>query len=74
MINFLGEKDYKGKLKIEGLVESLFIEGVLFYFYGKKMIVFFRKMGYVIIFDDNLEVVIEKVKRVKEVFKIKVEV
>jgi len=74
MINLLGEKGYKGRPKIEGLAESLSIEGVSFHFYGKKMTAPFRKMGHVTIVDDNLEVAIEKAKRVKEVLKIKAEV
>lgn len=56
------------------MAESLSIEGVSFHFYGKKMTAPFRKMGHVTILDDDLEVAIEKAKRVKEVLKIKAEV
>ena len=54
MINLLGEKDFEGMVKYEGLEKSLAMEGVKIHLYGKKTTKPFRKMGHVTIVNEDL--------------------
>lgn len=71
MVNLLGEADYTGKVKIEGLDEALAMSGVYIHLYGKKITKPFRKMGHVTILAENLEQLKEKAEKIKNLIKIK---
>lgn len=70
MINLLGEDGYTGDAIYEGLEEVLKIKGLHVHLYGKKLTKPFRKMGHITIADPNRESLIEKVKFVKDNFRI----
>jgi 5-(carboxyamino)imidazole ribonucleotide synthase len=65
MVNLLGEKDYSGHAKYEGLETVLEMEGVHVHLYGKKMTKPFRKMGHVTCVADSVEEAMQKAKEVK---------
>lgn len=71
MINLLGEPGYQGKVKYEGLNETLAIEGVKVHLYGKKETRPFRKMGHVTILANSIEEASKKADLVKERLKVK---
>lgn len=71
MINLLGEQGFEGKVRYEGLEESLAIEGVKPHIYGKMDTRPFRKMGHVTILDEDLSKAIDKANQVKQHLKIK---
>lgn len=71
MVNLLGEPDYDGIAKYEGLEKAIGIEGVNVHLYGKLYTRPFRKMGHVTIIADSLDKAIEKAKIVKETLKVK---
>lgn len=55
MINLLGENNFNGIAKVEGLDEILSIPEVHIHLYGKKITKPFRKMGHVTVLADTLE-------------------
>jgi 5-(carboxyamino)imidazole ribonucleotide synthase len=65
MVNLLGEKDYSGHAKYEGLEKVLGMDGVHVHLYGKKLTKPFRKMGHVTCLADSLEEAMQKAKEVK---------
>ena len=71
MINLLGEPDHVGKVRYEGLTESMKIDGVKIHLYGKKLTQPFRKMGHVTIMDSSIEEAKKKSELVKNQLKIK---
>ncbi|MEJ2595936.1 MAG: 5-(carboxyamino)imidazole ribonucleotide synthase [bacterium] len=71
MINLLGEPGYEGKVKYEGLTESMAIEGVKIHLYGKKITKPFRKMGHVTVLSESLEEAVGKAEKVKNLIKVK---
>ena len=71
MINLLGEDNYTGEAKYEGMDSVLSQGGVHVHLYGKKLTKPFRKMGHATISDTNLEQLKEKIKFVQETLKIK---
>jgi 5-(carboxyamino)imidazole ribonucleotide synthase len=71
MVNLLGEKDFEGIAKYEGLENILSKDGVYVHLYGKKYTKPFRKMGHITIVDEDREKAIEKAKFVKETIKVK---
>ncbi|HVD98475.1 MAG TPA: 5-(carboxyamino)imidazole ribonucleotide synthase [Cytophagaceae bacterium] len=71
MINLLGEAGFSGPSCYEGLDEALQIEGVYVHLYGKKTTKPFRKMGHVTIADPNMDSLKQKVKKVKDLLKVK---
>jgi len=71
MINLLGEPNHVGKVKYEGLTESMKIDGVKIHLYGKKLTQPFRKMGHVTIMDSSIEKAKMKAELVKNQLKIK---
>jgi 5-(carboxyamino)imidazole ribonucleotide synthase len=71
MINLLGEPDYHGKVKYEGLTESMKIDGVKVHLYGKHFTKPFRKMGHVTVLDNTIEEAKKKADLVKKQLKIK---
>ena len=71
MLNLLGEKGFNGKVKYEGLTESMAIEGVKIHLYGKKITWPFRKMGHVTIISKTLEDSLSKTQSVKKLIKVR---
>ncbi|MFP4092571.1 MAG: 5-(carboxyamino)imidazole ribonucleotide synthase [Cyclobacteriaceae bacterium] len=71
MVNLLGEDGFTGLARLEGLEETLAIEGAKVHLYGKKMTKPFRKMGHVTIVDQDKQKLKEKVQQVKQSLKIK---
>lgn len=70
MINLLGEKNYEGPAKYEGLVDALKYKGVYIHLYGKKTTKPFRKMGHITVIDDDLNLAKKKAITVKDLVKI----
>lgn len=70
MINLLGEKNYEGPAKYEGLIDAMKYKGVYIHLYGKKHTKPFRKMGHVTIMDDDLNLAKKKAIIVKDLVKI----
>ena len=71
MINLLGEPGYKGKVKYEGITQSMAIAGVKTHIYGKKETYPYRKMGHVTVMDKDINKAIEKANKVKQQLKVK---
>lgn len=71
MINLLGEPDYEGLARYEGVEEVLAVEGVYVHLYGKKYTKPFRKMGHVCIVNANRELAISNARWVQEILKVK---
>lgn len=71
MVNLLGEDGFTGLAKLEGLEETLSIEGVKVHLYGKKLTKPFRKMGHITIIDQDINALKKKVEQVKHSLKIK---
>ncbi|MEK6475960.1 5-(carboxyamino)imidazole ribonucleotide synthase [Catalinimonas sp. 4WD22] len=71
MVNLLGEDGFTGLAKLEGLEETLAVEGVKVHLYGKKLTKPFRKMGHITIIDQDVRVLKNKVEQVKHSLKIK---
>ena len=65
MVNLLGEDGYTGPALYEGLETLLAMPGVFPFLYGKAITKPFRKMGHVTIMDADLDLLREKVERVK---------
>ncbi len=70
MVNLLGEDNYTGEAKYEGLEAVLKMKGTYVHLYGKKLTKPFRKMGHVTIIDRDVEKLKEKVKFVKANLKV----
>ena len=70
MVNLLGEKDFSGEARYEGLEQVLQIEGAYIHLYGKKITKPFRKMGHVTVVDKDLAKAIKKAKKVMKVLKV----
>jgi len=70
MLNLLGEAGYTGPVKYEGLSESLEMQGVYPFLYGKKITKPFRKMGHVTILGDSREEVEQKTAQVKNLIRV----
>lgn len=70
MINLLGEKNYEGKAKYEGLEDAIKYRGVYIHLYGKLTTKPFRKMGHVTVVDDDLSLAKKKAITVKDIIKV----
>jgi 5-(carboxyamino)imidazole ribonucleotide synthase len=70
MVNVLGTAGYQGTAKYVGLQEVLKLNGVHIHLYGKKRTKPSRKMGHIIIMDDDLNSLQQKVKFVKDTIKV----
>ena len=70
MVNLLGEEGYTGPAIYEGLEKLLKIEGSKLILYGKKITKPHRKMGHIIILDDDMNALKEKVQLVKKAIKV----
>lgn len=71
MVNLLGEDQFEGLARYEGLEEVLSVPGVYVHLYGKKKTKPFRKMGHVTILDADLESLKKKATFVKQTLKVK---
>ena len=71
MLNLLGEPNYSGKVKYEGVAESMALSGVKVHIYGKKETYPFRKMGHVTIMDKDINQALVKANQVKQQLKVK---
>ncbi len=70
MVNILGEPNYTGLARYEGLNEVLKLAGAHVHLYGKKLTKPFRKMGHVTIVDNDMESLRKKAKFVKDHLKV----
>ncbi len=70
MINLLGEKNYEGIAKYEGLVDAMKYKGAYIHLYGKTTTKPFRKMGHVTVVDDDLTIAKKKAIAIKDLIKI----
>lgn len=70
MLNILGEPEYTGNVKYEGLEEILKIPGVKPHIYGKKITKPFRKMGHVTVLGKTIEEAKKKAELVKKTLKV----
>jgi 5-(carboxyamino)imidazole ribonucleotide synthase len=70
MVNLLGEENFSGEAKYNGLEEVLNISGVYVHLYEKKITKPFRKMGHVTIVDSDIESLKKKATFVKQTLKI----
>ncbi len=71
MVNLLGEPEYEGLAKYDGVEEVLGVEGVYVHLYGKKYMKPFRKMGHVCIINNDRETAIKNARWVQETLKVK---
>lgn len=70
MLNLLGENDYLGDVKYQGINEALAIPGVNVHLYGKTQTKPFRKMGHVTVIAKSIEEAKERARKVQEVLKV----
>lgn len=70
MVNLVGEENYTGPVKYEGIEELMAMSGVYIHLYGKAETRPFRKMGHVTIIAPSLEEARAKAKVVKETIKV----
>ena len=70
MVNLLGEANYTGEAKYEGLDEVLAIEGAHVHLYGKKKTKPFRKMGHITVIDQDPKKAREKATIARDTLKI----
>lgn len=70
MVNLLGEEGYSGEAVYQGTEEALALGGVYIHLYGKKLTKPYRKMGHITIMDTDLEVLKDKVHKVKNLVKV----
>jgi len=71
MVNLLGEDNYTGEARYEGMRECMALKGVYIHLYGKKLTKPFRKMGHVTITDNDIDSLKRKARKVKETLKVK---
>ncbi len=71
MINLLGEEGHQGIAIYEGMEEVLGISGAHIHLYGKKLTKPFRKMGHIIVVDEDQRSLKQKVEKVKTLIKVK---
>ena len=70
MVNLLGAEGFEGVAVYKGLNEALAISGVYPHIYGKAETRPFRKMGHVTIIDRDLDLLRDKVRRVKGLIRV----
>lgn len=70
MVNLLGQPNYKGNVRYEGVQYSLALEGVKIHLYGKEQTKPFRKMGHITVLNDDLDEALAIAKEVKEQLKV----
>lgn len=70
LVNVIGEKDHSGMVNYLGLSDVLSINKSYVHIYGKKQTKPGRKMGHVTLLGDDKGELIEKAKKVKQMFKV----
>ncbi|MGB0933668.1 MAG: 5-(carboxyamino)imidazole ribonucleotide synthase [Lishizhenia sp.] len=70
MINVLGEENYTGPTKYEGMETIMSWKGVFPHMYGKSHTKPHRKMGHITILNKELNKAMETARKVKSVFKV----
>jgi 5-(carboxyamino)imidazole ribonucleotide synthase len=70
IVNLIGEKNYRGPAKYEGLDEVLKIDNVFVHIYGKKETRPGRKMGHVTILSNERQHLIHIANKIKESLKV----
>ncbi len=70
MVNLLGEKDFMGPVKYQGIEQAMAMDGVNVHIYGKSETKSFRKMGHVTVVDPDLEKAKAKAKIIKDTLKV----
>ena len=70
MLNLLGEPDYKGPVRYDGVEDCLAMEGVHIHLYGKALTSPFRKMGHVTVTGKTIDEALAKARLVKEKLKV----
>ena len=71
LVNLLGEDQNYGEAYYQGIEEILQVPGAYPHIYGKSETKPFRKMGHVIIMDQELDQLQKKAKQVKNLLKVK---
>jgi 5-(carboxyamino)imidazole ribonucleotide synthase len=70
MVNLLGSPGYSGIAKYIGMEEILGEEGAYLHLYAKVQTRPYRKMGHITMVNKNLNLAIEKAKKIQNLFKI----
>jgi len=70
MVNLLGAKQATGRPVVKNLHKAMAIPGVTVHLYGKTQVVPGRKMGHVVILDQDLNTAIEKADTIKKLLAI----
>lgn len=71
MVNLIGEPDFSGPAKYEGMEDVLKMKEVYVHLYGKQETRPGRKMGHVTITDDDINKAKEKARKVQDLLKVK---
>ncbi|HSQ44031.1 MAG TPA: 5-(carboxyamino)imidazole ribonucleotide synthase [Ginsengibacter sp.] len=70
MVNLIGEENYSGKVKYDGLADLLKIENIFVHIYGKKDTKPGRKMGHVTILSNERQELIHTANKIKHILKV----
>ena len=70
MLNLVGEENYSGKVKYEGLEEVLKFPKTYVHLYGKTETKPGRKMGHINVLADSREELLEKLIEIKSMIKV----
>lgn len=70
MLNLVGEENYNGKVKYEGLEEVLKLPKTYVHLYGKTETKPGRKMGHINVLADSREELLEKLNHIKSLVKV----
>ncbi len=70
MINVLGDKGHTGRVVYRNLEDVLNIDGAYLHLYGKKDTKPFRKMGHITIIGDELNDLMDKGRKIKNVLRV----
>ena len=71
MLNLVGEENFHGKVKYEGLEEVLKLPKTYVHLYGKTETKPGRKMGHINVLADSREELLEKLIHIKSLVKVK---
>lgn len=71
MINLLGEPDFTGPVKYEGIDDCMAIAGAKFHIYGKTETKPFRKMGHITVIDKSIDEAKKKAQKIQSTLKVK---
>ena len=70
IVNLIGEENYKGEAKYDGLENVLKMENVFIHIYGKKETRPGRKMGHVTILSNERQELIHTANKIKQIVKV----